>query len=70
MRIVCDQYRGLHRSCAEVSEVLSYLNASRIAVGHTPDDGVRIMCNGRLVRRLVGKGEAGEEGNLGRSGIE
>ncbi|KAL1514510.1 hypothetical protein AB1Y20_003609 [Prymnesium parvum] len=43
------EYRGLHQSCEEVAVVAARLNVSRVAVGHTPDDTVRIGCGGRLV---------------------
>ena len=36
-------------ACDRVAAVLSRLNASRIAVGHTPEDSVRIRCGGRLL---------------------
>lgn len=35
--------------CDRVDAVLRRLNASRIAVGHTPADSVRIRCGGRLL---------------------
>ena len=36
-------------ACDRVAAVLHRLNASRIAVGHTPEDHVRIRCGGRLL---------------------
>ena len=36
-------------ACDRVAAVLQKLNASRIAVGHTPEDNVRIRCGGRLL---------------------
>ena len=41
--------RALQVGCDRVDAVLQQLNASRIAVGHTPDDNVRIKCGGRLL---------------------
>ena len=35
--------------CDRVAAVLHILNASRLAVGHTPEDHVRIRCGGRLL---------------------
>ena len=35
--------------CDRVAAVLGRLNVSRIAVGHTPEDSVRIRCGGRLL---------------------
>ena len=35
--------------CARVEAVCRLLNVSRIAVGHTPEDDVRIRCGGRLL---------------------
>ena len=35
--------------CDRVEAVLRRLNASRLAVGHTPEDDVRIRCGGRLL---------------------
>ena len=36
-------------ACDRVVAVLRRLNASRLAVGHTPEDNVRIRCGGRLL---------------------
>jgi len=36
-------------ACSRVTAVLKRLKASRIAVGHTPDDTVRVRCGGRLL---------------------
>ena len=36
-------------ACTRVGAVLRTLNVSRIAVGHTPEDSVRIQCGGRLL---------------------
>lgn len=35
--------------CERVAAVLERLNVSRIAVGHTPADSVRVRCGGRLL---------------------
>jgi len=36
-------------ACDRVAAVLRRLNVSRIAVGHTPEDSVRVRCGGRLL---------------------
>jgi len=36
-------------ACDRVVALLRRLNVSRIAVGHTPEDSVRIRCGGRLL---------------------
>lgn len=46
-------YRGLHKSCDEVAEVLDMLNDTAdgpelLVVGHTPGDNVRLSCDGRF----------------------
>jgi len=38
-------YRGNHKSCREVEFVAERLNVSKVIVGHTPDDNVRVMCD-------------------------
>lgn len=43
------EYRGLHRDCAEVRRVKRALNVSRIVLGHTPDNSVRVLCDGGLL---------------------
>ena len=43
------EYRGLHQSCDEVAAVAAALNVTRIAVGHTPSDDVRISCGGAFL---------------------
>ena len=37
-------YRGNHKSCREVAHVCDLLGVSKIVVGHSPDDDVRVMC--------------------------
>ena len=37
-------YRGNHKSCDEVAQICDILGISKIIVGHTPDDDVRVMC--------------------------
>ena len=43
------EYRGLHGNCGEVAAVRRAFNVSRIAVGHTPGDSVRVECDGEFV---------------------
>ena len=47
------EYRGLHapgvRGCERVDALLNSLKLSRIAVGHTPGNAVRIGCGGKLL---------------------
>jgi hypothetical protein len=43
------EFRGLHKDCAQVGAVTAALNVSRVAVGHTPDDTVRVLCGGALL---------------------
>jgi len=42
-------YRGNHKSCMEVSNVASALGLSKIVVGHTPDDDVRMVCDDKFL---------------------
>ncbi len=43
------QYRGNHQNCLEVENVLERLGGTRIIVGHTPDDSVRVKCGGKFI---------------------
>ncbi|KAG8464229.1 hypothetical protein KFE25_003292 [Diacronema lutheri] len=43
------EFRGLHGDCAQVAAVAAALNVSRIAVGHTPANDVRVSCGGALL---------------------
>ena len=43
------EYRGLHGNCGEVAAVRRAFNVSRIAVGHTPGDSVRVECGGEFL---------------------
>jgi len=43
------EYRGLHGNCGEVAAVRRAFNVSRIAVGHTPGDSVRVDCGGEFL---------------------
>lgn len=68
------EFRGLHGDCAQVAAVARALNVSRVAVGHTPADAVRVRCGGSLLAldsalgrwfRAAGNhycGDGGEEG--------
>ena len=50
-RVVYDlvTYRGNHKNCREVKAVAQDLNLSRVILGHTPDDSVRVTCGGTLL---------------------
>lgn len=43
------EYRGLHGGGCEVDGVAKRLNVSRVIVGHTPKNTVRVSCDGKLV---------------------
>jgi hypothetical protein len=46
------EFRGYHEAdegCALVRRALAALNATRVAVGHTPGSSVRVGCGGRLL---------------------
>lgn len=43
------EFRRLHGDCAQVAAVTAALGVGRVAVGHTPEDLVRVTCGGRLL---------------------